>query len=304
MTDPFGPRGIVPSLNTPFAADGGVDVEGLERVTDYIVGAGCAGILVLAVAGETASLSPDEKRLILESVTRSNAGRIPIIVGASSEDWSQSIALAKLAREAGAFAVLWQAPSGSDEALLKSRLGQLGDAGPGVVVLQDLEWNGPGLSVDVIARLFEQVPAFNAIKVETVPAGPKYSAIMKATGGALHVSGGWAVSQMMDALERGVHAFMPTGMEPAYCQIHQLFAEGQNNEARRLFEELQPILAFANQHIDVSIRFFKALRRAAKLFNTDDCRAPVMPLDSIQAAEAKRLVERALKIESRLTRPA
>ena len=80
-----------------------------------------------------------------------------------------------------------------------------------------------GLPLATIVGLFERVPAFRAIKIETVLAGPKYSAVLEATGGELHVSGGWAVGQMMDALARGVHAFMPTGLEPVYCRIHQLY---------------------------------------------------------------------------------
>ena len=55
------------------------------------------------------------------------------------------------------------------------------------------------------------------------------------------------------------------------------------------------MLAFSNQHIDVSIRFFKMLRRAHGLFATDRCRVP--PLDAVQRAEADRLVALALGFE-------
>ena len=71
-------------------------------------------------------------------------------------------------------------------------------------------------------------------------------------------------------------------------------------EARALFESILPILAFANQHIEVSIRFFKALRHAAGLFETDACRPGVAPLDAIQTEECRRLVARALEIERSL----
>ena len=62
-----------------------------------------------------------------------------------------------------------------------------------VLMIQDLEWNGPGLPVATIVRLFEELEPFRCIKVETVPAGSKYSAILAATGGRLNVSAGWAV---------------------------------------------------------------------------------------------------------------
>jgi 4-hydroxy-tetrahydrodipicolinate synthase len=122
-----------------------------------------------------------------------------------------------------------------------------------------------------------------------VPAGPKYTAVLKATGGRLHVSGGWALSQMIDALDRGVHAFMPTELEPLWVAIYRRHRSGQVGEARRLFERVLPIVAFSNQHIDVSIRFFKHLRRASGLFSTANCRKPVPLLDEFHQREAERL---------------
>jgi len=124
---------------------------------------------------------------------------------------------------------------------------------------------------------------------------------MSVGGGLLHVSGGWAVTQMIEALERGVHAFMPTGMEPVYCAIHRAFAEGRLDAAREIFEAALPALVFANQHIDVSIRFFKHLRRQSGLFATERCRPPVAPLDRFQQRSAERLAREAMLLEARLS---
>ena len=80
----------------------------------------------------------------------------------------------------------------------------LAATGPPMVMIQDLDWGTSGLPVDVIADTFERVPAFRCLKVEVVPAGPKYTAVLEATRGRLHVSGGWAADQMIEALDRGV----------------------------------------------------------------------------------------------------
>ena len=60
-------RGIVPSMNTPFLDDGSIDVEGLARCAEATVQAGVAGMLILAVAGETGRLLVDEKRLVAQT---------------------------------------------------------------------------------------------------------------------------------------------------------------------------------------------------------------------------------------------
>jgi 4-hydroxy-tetrahydrodipicolinate synthase len=134
--------------------------------------------------------------------------------------------------------------------------------------------------------------------VETVPAGPKYSRILATTRGRLHVSGGWAVTQMLDGLERGVHAFMPEGsMVAIYRAILDRFAAGDRQGAQGLFERLLPILAFSNQHIDISVQFFKRLLVAKGIFATAAVREPILPLDAIQEQAAAELVTQALGVE-------
>ena len=71
------------------------------------------------------------------------------------------------------------------------------------MLIQDLEWGGPGLPIATIARLFDELEPFRCIKVETVPAGSKYTAIIDATGGRLNVAAGWAVPYLIEALDRG-----------------------------------------------------------------------------------------------------
>jgi dihydrodipicolinate synthase/N-acetylneuraminate lyase len=102
-------------------------------------------------------------------------------------------------------------------------------------MLQDLDWHGPGLAPALIARLAERVPALTAVKVETAPAGPKYSAVRRATAGRLHLSGGWAAMQMLDGLARGLDAFIPSGVLPVYVRIFELWSSGRHDEARTLF---------------------------------------------------------------------
>jgi 4-hydroxy-tetrahydrodipicolinate synthase len=292
--------GIVPSLNTPFTADDRIDAPALGRLVERCVEVGCGGLLVLAVAGETASLSAAEHAHVLDLVMAACDRRLPVVVGVSAPTFAASLERARRAAAADACAVLWQPPPALPEARLEAALLELGAAGPGAVMLQDLDWQGPGLPVAAIARLFERVPALRAIKIETIPAGPKYTAVLEATGGRLHVSGGWAVMQMLEALERGVHAFMPTGMEAVYCAICRAFREGRLDAARKTFEAALPVLAFANQHIDVSIRFLKHLRVVEGLFSTDRCRPPVVLLDRFQQRSASRLAQYARALEQQV----
>lgn len=296
---PVAMRGIIPSLNTPFTGDDRIDETGVARLTERSIAGGAVGLLVIAVAGEQASLSRAEKETVARIVVEVAAGRIPVIVSVTSPDVAESEALAGLAKRAGADGICCQVPPGHSGAALEAAFTRIAAAGPDLLMIQDLDFSGGGLPVPEIVRLFETLPSFRCLKVETLPAGPKYTRVIDATGGRLHVSGGWAAMQMPDALARGVHAFMPTCLDPVYVAIYEAHRRGDAEKARRIFERLLPIVAFSHQHIDVSIRFFKRLRHAEGLFATDRCRLPP-PLDAVQQAAAERMVLRAIELQAQV----
>lgn len=296
---PVGMRGIIPSLNTPFDNNDRVDEAGVACLTERSLTSGAVGLLVIAVAGEQASLSRAEKERVARIVVEVTAGRIPVIVSVTSPDVAESEALAALAKQAGANAICCQVPAGLTGPKLDAAMARIAAAGPDLLMIQDLDWSGGGLPISDIVRLFETLPTFRCLKVETLPAGPKYTRVLEATGGRLHVSGGWAAMQMPDALARDVHAFMPSTLDPVYVAIHDTYRRGDVDLARGLFERLLPIVAFSHQHIDVSIRFFKQLRHTEGLFATDRCRLPP-PLDALQQAEAERMIRRAIDLQGRV----
>lgn len=294
------PLGIVPSMNTPFLLDGSIDLEGVRRSTKAVIEAGVAGMLILAVAAETGSLSLAEKRSIANGFLQAAAGRVPVIVGCSSAEQQDRLALAAMARELGADAMLCQAPLDLRGEALLGQMSELAQNGPNLLMLQDLEFGGPGLPLQDILLLHRRLPTFKGLKIEVTLPGPKYTAVLQATQGTLHVSGGWAAAQMMEALHRGVHAFIPTAMDRIYVEIFRRFQSGDLAGARALHEKLAPVLAFSNQHIDVSIRFFKHLRQREGLFQTALCRSGVAELDAHQTREMEFALERVLALQASL----
>lgn len=299
-TPPAFLRGIVPSMNTPFLQDGTIDVDGIRRCAEATLQAGVAGMLILAVAGETGSLSADEKRLVAQTFLHQVAQRVPVIVGCSSAHQNERVALAAMARELGVEAMLCQAPDGLYGEALVAQMAELAQVGPPLLMVQDLDFGGGGLPLQDIVLLRERVPAFRCLKIEVALSGPKYSAVLEATHGGLHVSGGWAAAQMMEALHRGVHAFMPTAMDSVYVEIFRLFAAGQTAAARALHARLAPVLAFSNQHIAVSIRFFKHLRQREGIFRSAFCRPGVAELDLHQMRELEVNVARVIDLQNEL----
>jgi len=293
-------KGIVTVLNTPFTKDNKIDYAALQENVKEALRAGVAGFLVPAMASEVYKLSFSERIEMLEAVLDIVGNRVPVIAGAGETDIEKSKKLLKEYIQLGCKHVLFQIPF-QNENQFRNHFTELANLQPEMIMLQDWDASGYGLPDELILDLFEKVEAFRCLKVETVPAGVKYSRILELTNGQLNVSGGWAVSQMIEGLQRGVHAYMPTGMHYIYTNIYRLFTEGNKKEAENLFQQILPILAFSNQHLDISIHFFKRLLFKQGIYPSDLSREPILPFDNLHQKIADKHIEKIIQIEKLLT---
>ncbi|GAB3016717.1 dihydrodipicolinate synthase family protein [Cyclobacterium sediminis] len=292
-------KGIVTVLNTPFTKHDKIDFESLKRNVNEALKAGVAGFLVPAMAAEVYKLTATERQKMLALVLETVEDRVPVIGGAGEQDLSKSKTLLKSYLALGCRNVLFQIPF-VDKQKFQKHFMELADLSPEMIMLQDWDATGAGLPDELICELFDEVPTFRCLKIETVPAGPKYSRILKLTQGKLNVSGGWAVSQMMDGLHRGVHAFMPTGMHWIYTKIYRHFEMGETKEAEALFKTILPVLNFSNQSLDLSIHFFKRLLYRQGIYTQPTVRFPIAPFDGEQQKQADLLIDHILWTENNL----
>ncbi len=187
------------------------------------IDAGVAGFLVPAMASEVGKLTLSERAAMVSAVLAETNGRVPVIGGASAANAQERLRAAQTLVELGCPGILVSIPF-ENERQYEQDVRAVAEVKPGFLMLQDWDASGFGVPVALVARLFEEVDAFRSLKIEVVPAGVKYSQVLAATGGRLHVCGGWAVMQIIEALDRGVHAFMPTGMHSIYTRIFNLYA--------------------------------------------------------------------------------
>ncbi len=269
--------GIVTVLNTPFLENGDPDIEALRGHVEYAVKAGVDGFLYPAMASEVEFLSRKERLELTAAVVDACGGRVPVIGGASAVP-EERIGIVKDLMKIGCDGILVAVPY-SDPESYRAAVEEVADAGMDYLMIQDWDAAGYGVPVDLITRLAVDIPAFRCLKIEVVPAGVKYTQVLSAAaeelagaGKILQVAGGWAVMHLIDGLDRGVDIFMPTGMHELYVRILRLYREGQRSEAAALFRRILPILTFSNQHLEISICFFKRLLFRQGVFKTDRVR--------------------------------
>lgn len=294
--------GLVPIINTPFDDRDRIDYASIGRLIEQTIGDGISGAIVPAVASEVDKLSLRERKEYVAEVVRLAAGRIRIVAGVSSDSLNASMELAEQALTDGSDGILCRAPDAiqHNPQAVQSYFLELAQVDMPMLMIQDLAWYGPGLPLEVILELFDQIESFRCLKVETVPAGYKYTQVLEATQGRMNVSGGWAIPQMIEALDRGVHAFNTTAVNKPFAAIFRLHRSGHRAEAVELFDRIVPYLAWVHQHIDISIHFLKRYCFRRGLFSTVAVREPILPYDRFHEQCGNELLERIIALEDEL----
>jgi dihydrodipicolinate synthase/N-acetylneuraminate lyase len=103
-------RGIIPPMVTPLLDRDALDVAGLERLIEHILGGGVHGLFILGTTGEGPSLSYRLRYEFIERVCGQVNGRVPILVGITDTSFTESVNTARKAKESGAQAVVLAPP--------------------------------------------------------------------------------------------------------------------------------------------------------------------------------------------------
>ncbi|MDG2226784.1 MAG: 4-hydroxy-tetrahydrodipicolinate synthase [Flavobacteriales bacterium] len=74
-------KGVGVALVTPFQSNGQVDFTALQRLVEHQINNGTDYLVVQGTTGESATLSSDEKKAVLEFIIEINAKRLPIVLG-------------------------------------------------------------------------------------------------------------------------------------------------------------------------------------------------------------------------------
>src|SRR3990167_9912505 len=102
-------KGVFPALVTPFR-DGAVDEAAFVALVERQIAGGVHGLVPAGTTGETATLSHDEHRRVVELCVQTARGRVPVIAGAGSNATAEAIELVRHAKTVGADAALCVSP--------------------------------------------------------------------------------------------------------------------------------------------------------------------------------------------------
>lgn len=143
---------------TPFAADGGLDLDSAQRLATHLVDAGCDGLVISGTTGESPTTTDTEKEQLLRAVVEAVGDRARVVAGVGTNDTHHTIELAVQAEKAGAHALLVVTPyyNKPPQAGLLRHFTAVADATGLPVVLYDIPGRtGVPIATETLLRLAE-----------------------------------------------------------------------------------------------------------------------------------------------------
>ena len=284
---PFEP-GLVHTPLTPFAADRSIDYALYGTMIDFHLRHGAQALAVPMHAGESVSLTDDERRsLITFAVER--AGKAPVIAHVSDAGTGIAAALARHSESAGAAAIVattpyyWTPPP----AMIVEHFFQIGSAVdiPFYVFNSPEDMAGSKINAALALKLVERLPNFAGVVDSSLDwqfmielltdAGRVRPDFALLTGTELMVS---AAAIGARGMFSALAIIAPTLMRRLFelCRAQQLSeARGPQEEAAALRQFVKP-------------GGVAALKAAARIMGRD-CGIPRPPLLPLDAAAEKKL---------------
>ena len=294
-------RGAYLIAVTPFRDDGALDLESADRMVEFYLSHGAAGLTLLGVLGEAPKLTQDESRRFVARVVSRVAGRVPVVVGVSAPGFAALRELAAALLDAGASGVMLQPGAGlrSDQQILDWFELAVDSVGPSTPwVLQDHPIaTGVTMPASVVLQLLRTHPNCVMLKHEDSPGLAKLSAYRAASdrGAVRRVSiltGNGGGLFLPEELGRGADGAM-TGfpypeMMVGVCAAH---ARGEVERAHDLFDAYLPLARYEQQAgIGLAVRKHLMVQRGA--IASAALRRPGPKLSAADLAEVERLVAR------------
>jgi 4-hydroxy-tetrahydrodipicolinate synthase len=285
---------------TPFKENGTIDINSLQRLTDFYIEKGVSGITILGMMGEAPKLSAQEAKQLLDCVLDRVSDRVSVLVGVSNSDVEKLAYLANLAMDKGAAGVMIAPLSGLDTEkqisdyfhLLCNRLG---DDIP--ICYQDYPYaTRSEISAASFYDLVKDFDQLVMLKHEDWPGLNKITEIreLSAAEGTRRISimvgnGGLYLPQ---ELQRGADGAMTGFAYPemlvAVVRLHQA---GEIDRAEDLFDTYLPLVRYEQQpQLGLALR--KEILHRRGIIASATVRSPGRRLSGEDHNELTRLITR------------
>ena len=235
-------HGVGPALVTPMTADGEPDLEAFAHHVRFVVDAGVHFLVPCGTTGESATLSPDEQRRVIETCVQAADGRVPVMAGAGTNATADAVTLVRAAAEAGADAILSVSPyynRPSPEGLFRHYAALSDAAGIPLFVYNVPGRTGSNVPPSVLFRLAEETEHVAGVKEASGDVQQAMTILRDRPDGFVVLSGEDHLTFALMALgAEGVVSVVANEAPGAMAKMTEALREGRLRPARELHERL------------------------------------------------------------------
>ncbi|SHG24877.1 4-hydroxy-tetrahydrodipicolinate synthase [Flagellimonas flava] len=234
------------ALVTPFKEDFSVDTAGLERVVEHCIQGGIDYLVALGTTAESATLSKSEKQLVVDVIVRTNAGRLPLVLGVGGNNTAAVIEELQTLDLSEFVAILSVSPyyNRPTQEGIYQHFKALGKASPLPIILYNVPARtGSNMLPETTVRLAHDVPKIIAIK-EACGDMVQIDKIIKEKPSDFLVISGEDFTALPTVLAggAGVISVLGQGLPNAFSNMIRLGSAGNADAAYELHHAMSPAI--------------------------------------------------------------
>lgn len=237
-------NGVCTALITPFK-DGKIDYVSLKKLIEFQIENGVDALLINGTTGESATLTEQEKREIIDFSVREVNGRVPLIAGTGSNDTKKAVELSQYACEVGADGVLVVTPyynKASAQGLIEHYEKIANEVDVPLIIYNVPSRTGVNIPISVYERLSKHK---NIVGVkEASPSVSDFARLCAKCGSnlALYSGNDDLIVPFLSLGGMGVFSVLSNALPKEIGDICRLFFEGKTKEASALQLALMPLI--------------------------------------------------------------
>ncbi len=285
-------KGSYVALVTPFRK-GRVDEARLKSLVDFHIEAHTDGLVPCGSTGESATLSHDEHRRVVEIVVKAARGRIPVIAGAGSNSTAETLELVRHAHKVGAQGALVVVPYYNKPTArgLYEHFRTVATATPLPIILYNIPGrSGINMAPETVIQLANDCKTIAGIKEAS--GGMDYTSQLVTTLGRnrfVIFSGDDSLTLPLLSLgARGVISVVANILPQPMAELCRAWMHGHADRALELHQKMFPVMRAL--FVETNPIPIKAAMAALGLCG-EDLRLPLVPL----SPENKKKLLAALK---------
>ncbi|MBN1777206.1 MAG: 4-hydroxy-tetrahydrodipicolinate synthase [Clostridiales bacterium] len=232
------------ALVTPFQ-NGKVDTEAIKRLVEMQINAGTQAIIACGTTGEPATMTPDERELVIRTVCETANGRISVIAGTGTNSTQSVISAAKRYEGLGCAAQLVVTPyynKTNTEGLYRHYMTIAENTELPIVIYNVPSRTGIDLQPGMLARL-AKCGKFVGVKESSydLPTVMEKAAVMKDTQVAMYSGNDDMNYPLLSLGARGVVSVAANFIPGKVAEMVDSFLQGRTREALEMQLKLMPV---------------------------------------------------------------